>query len=131
VVEGAPQRRAARLRHHDAALTSAPPPFTIDPARLYDVREDGRVFTEDQPGSPPDRESRHLVRACWYLAVVANAVTMAGAAAGYLLAGRGVAAGFGLGVVISLPLLAVAPLLDWRRQRRQRHWHGQRPAGFG
>lgn len=60
-----------------------------------------------------------------------NGLTMAGAAAGYLLAGRGVAAGFGLAVVLSLPLLAVAPLLDWRRQRSARHWHDRRPTGFG
>ncbi|ONG57290.1 hypothetical protein BKE38_04380 [Pseudoroseomonas deserti] len=127
----APQRGLARLRHHDAALKPTPPPFTIDPGRLYDVREDGRVFTEQAHDALPQRERRHLIRACWYLAVAANAVTMAGAAAGYVLAGRGVAAGFGLAVVVSLPLLAVAPLLDWRRQRGRRQWHDHRPTGFG
>ncbi|WP_159994945.1 hypothetical protein [Roseomonas sp. 18066] len=125
-----PQWRAAGLRDHDAALKPAPPPFTIDPARLYDVRADGRVFTEESPAAPPERQRRHVIRACWYLAVATNVVTMGGAAAGYVLAGRAVAAGFGLAVVISLPLLAVAPVLDWRRQRGARHWHHYRPGRF-
>ncbi|WP_419896952.1 hypothetical protein [Roseomonas sp. USHLN139] len=127
----APQRRPARLRHHDAALKPSPPPFTITPGRLYEVRDDGRVFTEEAPEAPPQRERGRVIRACWYLAVAANAVTMAGAALGYLVAGRAVAAGFGLAVLLSLPLLAVAPLLDWRRQRGRRHWHDHRPTGFG
>ncbi|WP_146201813.1 hypothetical protein [Teichococcus aestuarii] len=121
------------VRHHDAALTTerSPSPFSINPGRLYEVRDDGRVYTEEQPGQPEAVGRIRAIRLWWIAAVGANVVSMGAAAGGYILLGLRAGALLGLLVMATVPLLAVAPLLDWRRQRMARQWHAARPRRFG
>lgn len=121
------------VHRHDAALTTerAPPPFAINPDRLYEVREDGRVYTEEKPGLPEAAGRVQAVRLWWMGAVAANVASMGAAAGSYIMLGMRAGALMGLLVMLTVPLLAVAPLLDWRRQRAARRWHAARPRRFG
>lgn len=71
------------------------------------------------------------IRLWWMAAVAANMASMGVAAGSYIMLGIRAAALMGLLVMLTVPLLAVAPFLDWRRQRAARHWHLTRPGRFG
>ena len=77
---------------------------------------------------------RKTARRVWYWwagAVLANAASASGAAAGYALGGRPAGAAMGLVVLCTAPLLAVAPAIVWRTQYRERRRLRVRPEGFG
>ncbi len=101
-----------------------PPPFVINPARLYEVAPDGTPRT-DRATAPEWLGRRHRQLLAW-------AALGAGATGGlaaltvfcFVLGARLWAAGFALATLAAAPLLAVGPVLDWwwhRRPYRQRH----------
>lgn len=94
------------------------------------MRDDGQVYTEDAPGLPETAGHLRAIRLWWMAAVAANVLSMGAAAGSYILLGLRVAAVMGLLVLFTVPLLAIAPILDWRRQRAARHWHVRRSERF-
>ena len=105
----------------------APPPFVPDPARLYEVRGDGRPFTEAVADGGEGR--RLLLRRCWAAAVLLNLAAACAAALGAMLLPRAAAAWLGLLPLLAAPLLAVAPVLA-RRGGARRRLHRARPSDF-
>ncbi len=109
-----------------------PPPFAVDPARLYEVGRDGapRTGTAD-----PGMEWLGLRHRRLLLATAAAAL-LVGALAGltvacFVLGARLWAAGFALGTLAAAPLLLVGPGLDWwRHGRARRQRHRTRPEHF-
>lgn len=122
--------RLARLRHHDAALTRPAPLFPLDPRRLYDVGEDGRAYTAESLDDGRQDRLRHQARLWWIVGTGSNGLSMAAAALGFALGGRALGAGLGLCVLATLPLLAVAPWLQWRSRRVRHRAHARRPESF-
>ncbi|SDB08522.1 hypothetical protein [Belnapia rosea] len=106
-----------------------PPPFSIDPARLYDVGQDGIPRTDT--GEAPEWLSlRHRRLLGW----VALGSLMVGGLAGlcvlcFMLGARLWAAAFALAMMAATPLLGIGPVLDWWRHRRpyRRRHHSRSP----
>ena len=108
-----------------------PPPFVVDPARLYEVGRDGTPHT-DESDAMAWLGPRHRR----LLGLVALAAFLVGGLAGLTVAclvfgARLWAAGLALATHAAAPLLLVGPGLDWWRHRRGRQRrHRARPARF-
>ena len=105
------------------------PPFSVDPARLYEVAPDGTPRT-DTAVAPEWLGPRHRHLLAW----AAFAAGATGALAGltvlcFILGARIWAAGFALATLAAAPLMAVGPTLDWWRHRRpyRRRHHSRSP----
>lgn len=127
----APERHGRpALRLAAETLKAAPPPFVIDPSRLYEVAEDGRLHASAPVDPLREAVLVQRIRIFWYSSVALNALMMGATAIAFPLAGRGLAAAMGLGVFATVPLLGVAPLLEWRRLRARQQRADQRPDHF-
>lgn len=105
-------------------MPAAGPRFTVDPARLYEVGQDGTPRTDT--GRPPEWLGPRHRRILSWVAVSGALTATAGilAAACLLLGARLWAARFGLAALLVSPLLLAGPALDWlghRGPRRRRH----------
>ena len=97
-----------------------PPPFGLDPTRLYETGPDGRPGVAPQ-GAPEWLGVRHRL----VLALFGLGLLLVGGLAGLSLAAfasgaRGWAAAFALAAMLAAPLLVVGPVQDWWRFRRRR-----------
>ncbi len=108
-----------------------PPPFALDPGRLYEVGRDG-VPRTDESEAMEWLGARHRL----LLVSVAAASTLIGVLAGLTmlslaLGARLWAAGLALATLAAAPLPLLGPGLDWWRHRRgRRRRHRSRPARF-
>jgi hypothetical protein len=131
VVAHAAWRHGPSFRIALAALSRPPPPFAIDPSRLYEVEEGGQLYVSEPADPARDAALGRRIRIWWISAAALNALLMGSTAAAFAVLGRGVAAGMGLLVVAVVPLLSIAPVLEWRRLRALRRRQSRRPEHFG
>jgi len=105
-------------------------PFRIDPARLYDVRPDGRVETAVAIPDSLIAQHRARLRRWWVGAVLLNALTMGTTVAAVAVLGWGVAARIAILALLAFPLLAVAPALARFAAPGASRRHHARPRDF-
>jgi hypothetical protein len=104
-------------------------PFRVDERRLYDVGPAGGAWTaREDPGA----QARRLHRLRWLFAfgLGANALTWTLAGLALVLGGRDWGAGFGVLVLLTLPLLALPGLAETVAGLRIRRRHRARPPSF-
>ncbi|MGG5823938.1 hypothetical protein [Falsiroseomonas sp. HW251] len=124
----APQRPGRALRR-DPALTGAPPPFQVDPHRLYDVSAGGGLRrAQEDPAALARRRSRQR----WLLAagIATNLLTWSLAALALVLGGRGWGAAAGILALLTLPMLGLPLLAEARAHLIARRRLRGRPDGF-
>jgi hypothetical protein len=101
----------------------------VDETRLYEVGPAGTPWTVRED---PLAQARRHARLRWLLAIgmLANGATWTLAGFALVLGGRDWGAAFGLLALLTLPLLALPPLIEAAARLRARRRHAARPEDF-